>query len=129
MSQDAETQRLLRFFEYAHLRCEREGFLLEKLAVATEVRLATGANVLTIADADSLDRFTERFRLADPPTPSFRWHVYWRDVARRYDGIIIAPCIWDRMLCRATGWYHGWDCASGCVWDPAAVEVVRVVCE
>jgi hypothetical protein len=22
------------------------------------------------------------------------------------------------------GWYYGWDCASGCIWDSAAVERV-----
>ena len=22
-------------------------------------------------------------------------------------------------------WYYGWDCASGCIWDPAAVAEIK----
>lgn len=45
--------------------------------------------------------------------------IDWRPVADEYAGIIIAPYQWDARLDLI--WYYGWDCASGCIWDPAAV--------
>ena len=23
-------------------------------------------------------------------------------------------------------WYHGWDCASGCIWDLKAIDSINV---
>ena len=47
----------------------------------------------------------------------------WARVGEAYPGIIIAPYIWSRRL-DGPMWYYGWDCASGCVWDPSVVRSI-----
>ena len=46
-------------------------------------------------------------------------NIDWPPIALKYAGIIIAPYRWELRL--DLHWYYGWDCASGCIWDPAAV--------
>ena len=51
--------------------------------------------------------------------------INWEDVAQKYKGIEIAPYIWS---CRMElFWYHGWDCASGCIWDVSAIKEIKKV--
>lgn len=50
-------------------------------------------------------------------------HINWPMVADRYQGIVIAPYLWSRRMDGGL-WYYGWDCASGCIWDAAAVASV-----
>lgn len=109
--------------------CRAENFGC--LDCATEVVLAPEANVLRLKGADDLDRFhascsVVRYRygedLGDLTT------IDWRSVAQRYQGIIIAPYVWQRRLDRpVSNWYYGWDCASGCIWDAAAVARLRPI--
>ncbi len=47
--------------------------------------------------------------------------IDWRPVADEYTGIIIAPYQWELRMDLDLYWYNGWDCASECIWDPAAV--------
>jgi len=51
--------------------------------------------------------------------------IDWRAVARDFPGMLIAPYQWDVRL--EMTWYYGWDCASGCIWNPeaAGVRLVR----
>ena len=50
--------------------------------------------------------------------------IRWADVAERYDGIEIAPYQWEHRL--GMLWYYGWDCASGCIWQPRGVRLTQV---
>jgi len=50
--------------------------------------------------------------------------IRWDWVAEEWDGIEIAPYLWERRLHGpAHSWYYGFDCASGCVWNPVGVRV------
>jgi hypothetical protein len=53
-----------------------------------------------------------------------RFEIEWRKVAERFDGIIIAPYIWQRRLDLESSWYYSWDCASGCIWNASAVREI-----
>lgn len=92
------------------------------------VRLASDANVLFIANGWELDAFHKGY--ARPlELGSYRQEkIDWRDVARDYDGIIIAPYQWThRLEGPISAWYYGWDCASGCIWNPRAVSTFESV--
>lgn len=107
--------------------CEGEGFGLDRLAHCQEIVLAEGANILRVRTAEELDAFHDRFKT--PAYPDYLsdhyYTINWDMVADEYQGIIIAPYIWERRLDFNTHWYYGWDCASGCIWDPAAIADIR----
>lgn len=117
---------------------EAQEFRLAGLSHPTHVILRPTARILRISSADELIKFHEAYATAPPwarkiapemlenlpykglPPPDFRGHaIRWRDLAQEYQGIIIAPYIWQYRL--EMSWYYGWDCASGCIWDGAAV--------
>ena len=53
--------------------------------------------------------------------------IDWLSVAKSYHGLIIAPYQWK---CRHDEmWYYGWDCASGVIWDNAAIEDLKLIRE
>ena len=109
--------------------CESETFSLERLALAYDVELARNANVLLLSSAKDIDAFTdEYFTEPYPYLRKFRSRMYidWEKVRSRYLGMIVTPYIWERRLSLEPGapdamWYYSWDCASGCIWDPAAI--------
>jgi len=45
-------------------------------------------------------------------------------VAETFGGIEITPYQWDKRL--ESMWYYGWDCASGCIWNPNAIKDLRL---
>ncbi len=76
--------------------------------------------VLMLDTNDALRAFHQRWSAAGPLPGYARYdYIDWEAVTREYAGVIIAPYQWDSRLDLL--WYYGWDCASGCVWDPAAV--------
>ena len=107
--------------------CEGENFHLGGLAYCHEVTLARDAKILRLRDARDIDRFTARYWAELPALPYLSIWIDWRKVAQKYQGIIIAPYCWSRRLEEKTRWYYGWDCASGCVWDLAAIESIMEI--
>ena len=109
--------------------CEDEEYGVERLALAHEITLAEDANVLHLSAAHELDDFTERYgaQLSGWPLSQFGrvYAIDWQKVAVDYRGLLITPYQWERRL--SLGWYYGWDCASACVWDPAAIASVERV--
>ncbi len=105
--------------------CKAERFRPESLAVRYEVRIARAANVLRLSTSAELDQFTERYEV-ELPIPVVRpgFCINWPRVAAEYAGIIIAPYCWERRM--DLMWYYSWDCASGCVWDLAAIAGWRL---
>ena len=96
-----------------------------------EVVLVKDANVLLLSTMDELLEFTERFaKVPDDYPEDMRggffeaMHIDWPLVASMYDGIVITPYIWSCRLDGRTSWYYGWDCASGCIWNPAAIDYI-----
>lgn len=108
--------------------CEAEGFGLDRLAHAHEVTLRPGARVLWLRGASDIDGFTARY--GAPYGIGHGFHmtgIRWADVAADHQGIVIAPYCWERRLHHGADWYYGWDCASGCIWDPEAIEAVALL--
>jgi hypothetical protein len=46
----------------------------------------------------------------------------WSVISKEYDGIIISPYQWNLQFHTCFFWYHGWDCASGCVWNLDSIK-------
>lgn len=106
--------------------CRSEEFRLDGLKIAHAVTLADDARILYLRGAADIDEFTRRYAIESDP---IAWKIYgidWAAVGREYQGIVITPYVWSRRL-DGPGWYYGWDCASGCIWDPAAIASITVV--
>lgn len=103
--------------------CLSESFGLNKLTHVHEVAFTDKADLLILKGPYGIDQFSRKYRCSDE-----RWSgIDWQRVATRYQGIIIAPYVWARRLDGDASWYYGWDCASGCVWDAAAVASIQLV--
>lgn len=96
-------------------------------AVPHVVHLHPEANILRIANGAELIAFHREFHI--PSGNRFREgrEIDWITVAKRWQGIIIAPYVWSARLSVETAWYYGWDCASGCIWDAAAVDDILAI--
>jgi len=115
-----------------HDWCTSENFRIEQLVRSIKVKLREDANVMLITTPEQLVAFTAKYGYVPdfyhninipPPAPYMQTYIDWKHVAEDYQGIIIAPYQW---ACRMDiFWYYTWDCASGCIWDPAAIEHVR----
>jgi hypothetical protein len=82
-------------------------------------------NILLIDTLPKLDEFHSQFYIGD--RLSLRG-IDWAAVAKKYDGVEIAPYQWERRLALDFMWYYGWDCASGVIWEPknAKVEYIGI---
>jgi hypothetical protein len=115
--------------------CKSERFHLDDLAVAHQIELADDAVILRLSSPDEIDLFTVTYSMSPErcywltAPERIGYYIDWRRVATEYQGIIIAPYVWERRLTLHTHWYYGWDCASGCIWDSAAVRSVEVLAE
>lgn len=103
--------------------CRDEEFRDTDRQIAHVVTLEPAAKILRLGTSARLLDFTERygFLRTEYGTQGIRWDV----VAMEFQGIIISPYQWECRLEDATFWYYGWDCASGCIWDPAAISSIR----
>jgi hypothetical protein len=107
--------------------CKAESFREHCLEHVFHVKLKADCRMLHIAEVDQLDDFSERFGGTQIPGIDSRYHIDWPRVAANWQGIIIAPYQWARRMTDHTFWYYGWDCASACIWDAAAIaEVVKL---
>lgn len=109
--------------------CRGEEFGLNCLQFAQQVTLAAAANVLWISSGDDIDAFHEKWSIETEFERRYgthgSWPIDWHKVALRYDGLIIAPYQYSRRF--SPDWYYGWDCASGCIWNLAAIASVESV--
>jgi hypothetical protein len=99
--------------------CESENYGIG--SIRHRVVLASDANILYCRDALDLDCFTEIYGIEILRYSWRRIAIEWQRVADDYQGLVIAPYVWDRRLHDGYNWYYGWDCASGCIWDAAAI--------
>lgn len=91
-----------------------------------EVELRENANVMIIETVEALDAFSKEYATAKDGEDAF-WHGYrldWARLAKEADGIIISPYQRGCRLKKGFGWYSGWDCASGCIWNPEAIASI-----
>lgn len=106
--------------------CAGESWGLDRLTHATEIICEPTARILRLSCAPHLDRFTEEYADEDKSLTRNRiTAVRWEKLAEKYQGIIIAPYIWERRLDDYVQWYYSWDCASGCIWDATAIKELR----
>ena len=112
--------------------CEVEEFQLENLRCEIEIVFRVDANILFLKTEKEIRDFDKKFGKpafvnAGRVYPDLTDHrsCDWAAVARKYEGIVIAPYQWRFRLNLL--WYYGWDCASGCVWDKDAIEKVRIL--
>lgn len=79
------------------------------------IELENDANVLFISTVEELLKFDEDFNGGTGEVT-----IPWKNVAEVFSGIIITPYLFE---CKVyPRWYEPWDCASGCIWDPQAIE-------
>jgi hypothetical protein len=121
--------------------CQAEDFYLEEIATEHRVTLWPTANIKVISGNTEFDEFhweyeadiyglgeRRRYRTTDfwgNPLPDFKYdYIDWTAVAQDYDGIIIAPYLFNRRL-DGPSWYYGWDAASGCVWNLNAIRKIE----
>lgn len=95
--------------------CQDESFNLDGLVHSTEFDVRDDARILRIQTLLDLDIFHRDHAHREAYGDS----IDWAFVAERYDGILIAPYIWQRRL--EYSWYYGWDCASACIWNPGVL--------
>lgn len=93
------------------------------------VTLADDHEVLvldTIEKVMAFDQFWSRPDgfMGDGASPlGDRWRgIHWAGIAAEHQGVVIAPYQWPLRM--RLDWYYPWDCASGCIWDPAAIKEV-----
>lgn len=103
--------------------CRDESWALDSFSHATEIILQPNANVNHLSTARQIDDFTKRFSIKDQPEWDRR--IDWNEIRKNWRGLIIAPYCYARRLTPHTSWYYGWDCASGVIWDAAAVKELR----
>ena len=104
--------------------CEAESF--GDISKHTLFRLTLGEErMLNIRNVRQLDKFHDEYIKSEMHTSpidgqpfEFGLGIRWDRVALRFDGIEIAPYLWERRLASGFIWYYGWDCASGCIWRP-----------
>jgi hypothetical protein len=103
--------------------CEGEQFGSPAEQICYRVELSAPARILRLSGSLDLLHFTEEYGFnpyADDRLFSKRDGIRWWEIAKQYDGIIIAPYCWQQRL--ELMWYYSWDCASGCIWNADAVE-------
>jgi hypothetical protein len=105
--------------------CHGEDFGLDRMVWRNVLTLREeehGSRILFIDDDEGFQHFENSFS-REPQFRELRYPVIdWPLVATLWQGIIIAPYRWDRRL--DSHWYYGWDCASGCIWDPRVIASI-----
>jgi hypothetical protein len=108
--------------------CERERSALDKFEYAVRIYLRDGANVALVSGTNGVEAFHDRFGRSIPEHPAYRSRgIDWKDVAKSYSGIIIAPYIWEFRPWMKPSWYYAWHCASGCIWDAGAIQCAEAL--
>ena len=102
---------------------QAEEFIDTDAQHATEIVLADDARLVVISTVAELDAFSA-FRGTHRAGEAL-FEIRWADVAAEAQGIVISPYWWERRTERESAWYYGWDCASGCIWDPDAIAGLR----
>ncbi len=109
--------------------CLSERFRLDSLALAYDVELDPKAKILVLSSPDDIDAFTQQWAVHPIPVLKSNMFIDWAGVRAEWQGMVITPYIWERRLSSGktdASWYYGWDCASGCIWDPAAIASIKL---
>lgn len=102
--------------------CRENNFHLERLQVATSFELDERC-VLRMRNISELEWFTREYGV-DVGQQFEGTTIDWHRVSMTYCGVVITPYLYVARL--DLRWYYGWDCASGCVWDPDVLTVISI---
>ena len=105
--------------------CEQNEFGFDRMQYRFGIELHDDARILIVKGPAALREFTDEYC---EPVNDETSNIYWSRVAEQHDGIIITPYLWSCRLEAEFGWYYGWDCASGCIWNHEAIAEVRDAC-
>ena len=120
--------------------CETVQFRLEKLHYRHTVTVLDTSRILILRKANDIDRFTQEYGhnlsghfqslqsseerdefaqeygsdLFADVMKQFSNYIMWEEVAEKYSGIVLDPYLHSKS--QAYLWYHGWNCAGGCIW-------------
>lgn len=100
----------------------RRRFHFDCLKYVHEVKLFAGIPLLRLETKKSLLDFTEKYGCEDAS-----FNIKWDIVARKYQGIIIAPFQPRALEEEKLLWYRTWDCASGCIWNKFAIKELKLI--
>lgn len=103
--------------------CKGEEYC-DDLGIRHHIALAEPQRLLWICTEDDLDLFDETF---GEDTRYRSREIIWPLVADQFAGVVITPYQWSRRL--EIGWYYGWDCASGIIWDASVIGKITVLGE
>lgn len=109
--------------------CREENFRLAHLKHAHVVTLATDARILMLTTAEQVEALGSEYGRTGVPYPfgsRADRTIDWPRIAESYQGVLITPYQWSRRM-NGPDWYYSWDCASGCIWDAAAIESVTAI--
>ncbi len=106
--------------------CERENLFVDSLKFQTRIILNQNANIKHIQNLEQLLQFGRTYRKSLINslsfTSNFNATIDWEQVSQVYQGIIIAPYLWEARMHTECLWYHPWDCACGHIWDTTAIK-------
>lgn len=106
--------------------CTSEDYALKRLKYQHKVILKKEAKILHLKSNNDILNFTKEYgSLSDDFF--INWAVDYNSVKSKYQGIIISPYQWDCRLHPQCGWYYGWDCASGCIWDLSCIKIFQLI--
>lgn len=79
-----------------------------------QIDILPNSNLRWVTSAEELDIFTEKYSTFETGLK----FIDWKRVIDKYNGLMIFPYLHSRRYEHM--WYYGWDCASGCLWNPQA---------
>jgi len=126
-------------------------FHTERLKYRYKVELKDNGNILCISTLLELLQFTEfylrknylylkdyengkdQIRQSYIPIEKYLEHpehkgataldsIDWMAVMREYDGFFVCPYYHSISLDPRLSWFYGWDCSSGCIWNPDVIK-------
>jgi hypothetical protein len=103
--------------------CRSEEYGLGGLEHRTRVFFEPGSRILSLSTEADLLAFTVAY--GGKMTREFLW-IDWPRVATEWDGMVISPYQWSLRYSGQVSWYYTWDCASACVWNLAAVNIMAL---
>jgi len=104
--------------------CEKNDFCLENLQYSYEIELKEKANILLLKSEEDILHFTAKYKIEDSH-PQIDG-ILWQKVKDDYEGILITPYRNELAYHLQSDWYHGWDCASGCIWDITSIKTFKL---
>jgi hypothetical protein len=82
------------------------------------VTFTSESGILVLSKSEDILSFQEKYS-------DVRIGINWAKVAKDFDGIEIRDysSMWGSRLDFNLTWFYGWDCSSGCIWNPDIVQL------